>query len=350
MLQPADVRVLRRQLDRLGAVQHGSDRLLGLPQGGLAWVDLEREDRREARLHLGDRVRLQDVDRQGPVLGLAEHRRLLLVLVAERHDDVRLVDVAGDLDGQLKVADRLLQPLPTDALGQDLERRQRGAARHEDRLAVLAFLDPDRCVDERIVLVVEIVGVHRASPFVGPEGRQRAGGLIAPRLLAIELARLAGARVGHRRSAPFERSTIGDRPGHEGRIVEVRPVAAARRHGETFTGDDAGRSTLRIAAPRRRLASRAAAGLAPAAARSGPIAGTEPRPSPVELAIAAGAVGPLAPPAGLHPPRLARPDEAGKALRADLLARRRSRPCLAAVHALLVPPAELRGDRVAAEQ
>jgi len=35
---------------------------------------------------------------------------------------------------------------------------------------------------------------------------------------------------------------------------------------------------------------------------------------------------------------------------ADLLARRRTRPGLAAVDTLLVPPAQLRGDRVAAEE
>ena len=59
-----------------------ADRVLGLAQGGLARIDLEREDRGQARLHLRDRVALEDVDRHRPVLRVAEHRGLLLVLVA----------------------------------------------------------------------------------------------------------------------------------------------------------------------------------------------------------------------------------------------------------------------------
>ena len=62
------------------------------------------------------------------------------------------------------------------------------------------------------------------------------------------------------------------------------------------------------------------------------------------------AVRALAAPARLHPPRLAAADEAGEPFRAQLLARRRPRPRLGAVDPFLVAPAQLRRDRLAAQQ
>src|SRR5437879_931859 len=51
VLEPPDVGVLGRQLDRFGALDHDADRLFRLAQGCLPRVDLEREDRRQAGLH-----------------------------------------------------------------------------------------------------------------------------------------------------------------------------------------------------------------------------------------------------------------------------------------------------------
>src|SRR5438876_5285550 len=124
VLAPPDVGVLGRQLDRFGTLDDDADRLLRLPQRRLARIDLEREDRRQAGLHLDHRVALEDVDRQAALLRLAEHRRLLLVLVLERHHDVRLVDVAGDDHRELQLADRLLEALAADALRQNPQRGQ----------------------------------------------------------------------------------------------------------------------------------------------------------------------------------------------------------------------------------
>src|SRR5436189_5583 len=70
VLEPPDVGVLWRQLDRLRRGQHRFDGVLGLAQRGFPRVDLEREDRGQARLHLRDRIALEHVDRHGPVLGL----------------------------------------------------------------------------------------------------------------------------------------------------------------------------------------------------------------------------------------------------------------------------------------
>ena len=98
MLQPADVGVLRRQLDRLGALDDLPDRLLRLAHRRLPRVHFQREDRGEAGLHLEDSVGLEDVNRHRPFLGLTEHRRLLAILVLEGHHDVRLVHLAGDDD------------------------------------------------------------------------------------------------------------------------------------------------------------------------------------------------------------------------------------------------------------
>jgi hypothetical protein len=142
VLQAPDVGVLRRQLDRLGRADDQADRLLGLAQGGLARIDLEREDRGQAGLHLDDGVALEDVDRQAAILGLAQPGRLLAVLALEGHDHVRLVRVAGDDDRQLQLLDGLLEALAADAVGQDAQRRQDRAASSDAQHGPAVFVVP----------------------------------------------------------------------------------------------------------------------------------------------------------------------------------------------------------------
>ena len=107
-----------------GVAEDQADRLLGLLQGRLAGIHLQREDRGQARLHLDDRVALQHVDREAAGLRFADRAALLAVLGAQRHDDVRLVDVACHDDRQLELTDRLLQALAADPMRQDTDRRE----------------------------------------------------------------------------------------------------------------------------------------------------------------------------------------------------------------------------------
>jgi hypothetical protein len=259
VLEPPDVGVLRRQLDRFGRRQDRLDGVLGLTQGRFPRIDLEREDRGQARLHLRDGVALQDVDRHRPVLRVAEHRGLLLVLVAERHDDVGLVHVTSDHDRQLQIADRLFEPLAADALRQDTERRQWRASGDEDRPAVGAFLGAQREPVE--IVVLEVFRVDRAGPVLGLHRAQGAAGLICPGLLALELSRLAGPGLGCGRGrAALERSAVGQLPGHERRLGDARRSApTAGRCREPFTRQSACPATLRIRPTRRRFATRTAA-------------------------------------------------------------------------------------------
>src|SRR6185369_3730197 len=102
---------------------------------------------------------------------------------------------------------------------------------------------------------------------------QRPARLIAPGLLAIELARLAGPRVGHDRSTALERPAIGDLTADERRVVEM--AAAGRRTGwagKPLAGQDAACATLRLRAARGRFASGSAACLAPTTRRSRAVA------------------------------------------------------------------------------
>src|SRR5439155_6027588 len=143
----------------------------------------------------------------------------------------------------------------------------------------------------------------------------------------------------------------------EGRVVEASARAAVgRRSREPLTRDDAGCTTLRLRSARGRLASGAAAGLTPAAAGPGSIAGSKPgtagggtRAAAVPEAGGARPIAAVPAPARLHPPWLARADEAGKSLGAELLARRWARTGLTPMDAFLVAPAQLRSNRIAAE-
>ena len=69
------------------------------------------------------------------------------------------------------------------------------------------------------VVVLELLGVDRARAVLGLQRIEGPAGLLAPRLLALELARLAGARLGSgQRRAALERAAIGDVPGDERRL------------------------------------------------------------------------------------------------------------------------------------
>src|SRR3954468_4783602 len=357
VLEPADVGVLRRQLDRLGRRQDGLDGVLGLAHRSLARVDLEREDRGQARLHLRDRVALEDIDRDRALLGVAQHRRLLLVLVAKRHHDVRLVDVAGDHDGELQITDGLLEALPADALRQDVEGRQRRAARDEDGPTIRAFLGTERKLVE--IVIFEIVRVDRSRPVLRLQRIEGTGRLVAPGLLALKLAGLAGARLRcGRESATFERPAVGQVASDEwrgsrgasspGARGAGRRVPATRRRREPLTGDRACPATLRNGATGRRLATRSATGRAPATGRSRSVPRAHSA-STVRLPVAAVPVRAVAAPTRLHPPRGAGPDQPRETFRAELLARRGPRPTLRTVHALLVAPPKLGRDLIASE-
>ena len=209
----------------------------------------------------------------------------------------------------------------------------------------------------------DVVGVDRGRALLDPDLVDRPGGLLSPGLLALPLAGVAGTRLGRRGDAPLERAAVGDVARDERRVGHQRARSAGasiarRRDREALTGQRP-RGAVRCPglgypAARAGLPRGPSPGLTPAAARAGPIAGSIARAARAGaarpgVAIAATAIGPVAAPAGLHPPRRAAADEAGEALRAELLAGRRARPRLGAVDAFLVAPAQLGGHRVAAE-
>ncbi len=116
----------------------------------------------------------------------------------------------ADHDRQPQVADRLFEPLAAHALRQHAEGRQRRATGNEDRLAVLTLGRSER---ERLALpvLVEGLGVDRRGPLLRLVRLHRTRRLVAPRLLPVELARLAGTRLERRgSSAALQRSAVRD--------------------------------------------------------------------------------------------------------------------------------------------
>src|SRR5438067_6025279 len=110
VLQPAEIGVLRGDLDRSQGRLHLPDRRRRLgerPRGGLVLL-FDAVDPRERVAHLADRVALQDVDRQAAALRLAQAVRAAPVVVLERQHGPRAVKVAEHAHGQLQLADRLL--------------------------------------------------------------------------------------------------------------------------------------------------------------------------------------------------------------------------------------------------
>ena len=193
-------------------------------------------------MHLLRRVRLEDVDRHRPLLGLAEHRCLLAVFGLQRHDDVRVVDVPRDDDRQLQLAHRLLEALAADALRQHPERRQRpGPLDVEDRTGRLLAIPGSRGLGPvgppEIGLGLDVVRVDRPGPLLGLERVEGACRLLPPGTLPIALPCVACPLVGSdTRGEPLERPTVRDVAGDEGPLVgpdgqaarAAQPEAGAR--------------------------------------------------------------------------------------------------------------------------
>ena len=138
---------------------------------------------------------------------------------------------------------------------------------HEDRLAVGALLGPER-QPVQVVVLVEVVGVDGRRALLRLERLQRLGRLVAPRLLALELAGLAGARLERGRAAP---RSSGPRSAMSPTTNGASPGRAANRSP----------GIVPVRHPPRRpargtLAAGSAAGLAPATGRAGPVARSEP--------------------------------------------------------------------------
>src|ERR1019366_2745004 len=206
----------------------------------------------------------------------------------------------------------------------------------------------------------QVERVDRGGAFVGLQCGQRTGGLVAPGSLALTFAQLPGAPIGRRRGTPFEGAAIGDLAGDERAVRDgtrrsgtwSTPFPAAWLKSKPLAGHHPRDRVTRPAGPvystaRACFPGSPAAGLAPAAAGPRSVARAIPtgrRPGR-RIAVTAGPIGALTPPARLHPPRAAAADQAGEALAAEGLARRRSGSCLGPVDALLITPAKLRRDR-----
>ena len=121
MLQLSHVRVLRCQLD---LVQLATDDLLdpvarlleGLVLGTAAKLDHRRERARDLRR----RIRSRDVDRNALRLGVAEAWGFAAVVVLQRDDDVGIVGLAHDRDGEAEAARCLLDSGPGEPERVDL--------------------------------------------------------------------------------------------------------------------------------------------------------------------------------------------------------------------------------------
>ena len=222
------------------------------------------------------------------------------------------------IDRQPEVADRLFETLAADALGQDAQRGQRRAARNQQGFAALPLLDPEWCVV--IVIRLEVVGVDGGSPLLGLERLEGPRCLVAPGLLPLELAGLAGAvsrAVDPTPRSRGPRSAIS--PATNGASPDPRGL---NRSPGIVAGPPADNGPRGVD-----LATRAAARLAPPAGRPGPIAGRD-SPSAPPRGSRRCVRRPVAAPAGLHPPRRPAPDQPGEPFRAELFARRRPRPAL----------------------
>ena len=176
-------------------------------------------------------------------------------------------DVARDDDRQLQVADRLLEALAADAVREHPQRRQRAALdlAHGRPVAVLLpvvalvvergpvdiGLARDHSGDAGLLLRLELVGVDGARALVLAQRVQGAGRLLAPGLLALQLAGVPGADVDDRRGGrtlgPLQRPAIGDLARDERRAG--RGLDRADRPAGWRTARRAGRSARPVGPP-----------------------------------------------------------------------------------------------------
>src|SRR5439155_8277777 len=109
------------------------DRLTRLVERVLLGRPAQLGDRGEGRRDLARGIAARDVDGDAARLRVAQARRLAPVVVLERDDDVRVLGLAHDGDRHAEAARRVLDAVPGDTEGIDL-----------DHLAVAIGGDPRR--------------------------------------------------------------------------------------------------------------------------------------------------------------------------------------------------------------
>src|SRR5437867_224236 len=132
MLEPANVGVLRRKFDLVALpTRHGLDRLARLLEGLVLRAAAQVDDTGKRTGDLARRVAPSDVDRDARGLGVAEARRLASVVVLQGQNDVGVLGLADDRDGQTEAARRILDTRPRHAERIHLDRLAHAVVQRE---------------------------------------------------------------------------------------------------------------------------------------------------------------------------------------------------------------------------
>src|SRR2546425_12133199 len=129
MLQPPEVGVLRRDLDRPQRRLDLADRGGGFGQraGRRLVLLVDAVNARERVANLARRVALEDVDGKAAALRLAQAVWPAAIVILQSQHRARAVEVAQHLHRQGELADRLLDVMTAHAVGKDAERLAGGA-------------------------------------------------------------------------------------------------------------------------------------------------------------------------------------------------------------------------------
>ena len=124
MLEATDVRILRRQLDRMLGALHLFDPHLRLAHRDLSWIVWQLIDVQERALHLLGGIALQHVHRHATSLSVNNRRAALLELIANRHHGIRFIGSSRGGCWESQFSNRCLKLLARDAMCQHPQLRQ----------------------------------------------------------------------------------------------------------------------------------------------------------------------------------------------------------------------------------